>query len=733
MNKKIIQYGKRAFLNFFKLKQQQSKPQILSYLITNLCNSHCITCNIWKEREGKTIELNDLKATLDKELFSEIRHVGISGGEPSIFPDLKYHIKEILNSLPNIKSVSITSNSIQPDFWINNLEPIFGTCKEKNVYFQINLSLDGVGEVHNKVRGTNGNFESFEKVLSLVREKQIPYQIHTTINRYNVYHVNAILGYAKSKNADIIFRLASEISRLSNKRVIERISLDKKQISFFCDFINSESLLNYTRSIGRKLYYKHLANQLLKTGKRSAPCYFQKEGVVLSSDKNLFYCSRFETPFSEIYDIDLSKSFFNDRLRNNCISENCSSCYHDQTGFWSFSEVLGQLFGKKLLPVRKAYYVSKNLFLANRLIDKQRDFNEVTNVGIVGMYGGEHVGDAAILGGVIWRLKNRYPHLGKVSVYSFRKDRTECWADNLTQLSDIEIKVYDNNQSFVKELKGTQILVWAGGPMMELPLVMTQNYYFIRKALSFGCKIEIEGIGYGPLNSFFGKYMSKKILKAASAVTARSEKDKNAISRVLSNDKIENLGDPAFNYLSLLPDELNLQQEEKRTIDRLLNQRNGRKLVAVNLRPLWGRYGNDKSFDFDNFLNEIILSLSELIKRNYFVVFFPMNSDQFGFSDLDVANEIASRLSKPESFQIWETEPTIAGLIHFLRHSDLAICMRFHAAIFALSQKIMTIGLDYSLSGKGKVSTLFDKEELCLNIKDFKSEEILNLVGYLND
>ena len=44
-------------------------------------------------------------------------------------------------------------------------------------------------------------------------------------------------------------------------------------------------------------------------------------------------------------------------------------------------------------------------------------------------------------------------------------------------------------------------------------------------------------------------------------------------------------------------------------------------------------------------------------------------------------------------------------LLHLLRRLDAAVAMRFHAAVFALTQKVPLIGVDY-FTGAGKVSEL---------------------------
>ena len=97
----------------------------------------------------------------------------------------------------------------------------------------------------------------------------------------------------------------------------------------------------------------------------------------------------------------------------------------------------------------------------------------------------------------------------------------------------------------------------------------------------------------------------------------------------------------------------------------------------------------------------------------------PMNSDQFGFSDLEVAYKLENKIravSKDIDFKIWETEPDINNCIYLLRKTSLTISMRFHGCIFSLANNIPTLGLDYSTYEKGKVYSLFKDFNLENNI-----------------
>lgn len=108
----------------------------------------------------------------------------------------------------------------------------------------------------------------------------------------------------------------------------------------------------------------------------------------------------------------------------------------------------------------------------------------------------------------------------------------------------------------------------------------------------------------------------------------------------------------------------------------------------------------------------------------------PMNADQFGFSDLEIAFKLEKRiklLSNHIDFKIWEYEPDINNCIYLLKKAKLTISMRFHGCIFSLASRIPTIGIDYSTSEKGKVYSLFkdfEMENYVINIKDISSRRL---------
>ena len=85
-----------------------------------------------------------------------------------------------------------------------------------------------------------------------------------------------------------------------------------------------------------------------------------------------------------------------------------------------------------------------------------------------------------------------------------------------------------------------------------------------------------------------------------------------------------------------------------------------------------------------------------------------MNAIQFGSSDLLSAYRIKRLLGSDVDFRVWEADASLDGVIALLRRFDTAITMRFHAAIFALSQECKVVGIDYRIGKRDKIAGLMD-------------------------
>src|SRR4030067_2729522 len=73
----------------------------LNLMVNDICNSHCVMCNVWKRKQEKEFTPSQLAAILQDPLFDKLQSVGVSGGEPTLREDLH----EVLEVITRKKSI----------------------------------------------------------------------------------------------------------------------------------------------------------------------------------------------------------------------------------------------------------------------------------------------------------------------------------------------------------------------------------------------------------------------------------------------------------------------------------------------------------------------------------------------------------------------------------------------------------------------------------------------------
>src|SRR5688572_31049054 len=79
---------RRAALRMSSNSSPVLRPKTLNVQAIDVCNSRCVMCNIWKDGVNETMSLDELRVYLKTPFFSEVTHVGITGGEPTLRKDL---------------------------------------------------------------------------------------------------------------------------------------------------------------------------------------------------------------------------------------------------------------------------------------------------------------------------------------------------------------------------------------------------------------------------------------------------------------------------------------------------------------------------------------------------------------------------------------------------------------------------------------------------------------------
>lgn len=344
---------------------------------------------------------------------------------------------------------------------------------------------------------------------------------------------------------------------------------------------------------------------------------------------------------------------------------------------------------------------------------------ELRRVLVIGAYGGDHIGDTAIFGGVLFRMHRRYGTREAILV-----SQRPAHSARLVAMLDtpVRVRVEDYRQeAAARLLREVDAVVFAGGPLMDLPKQLVKHLYTVARARRQGKPFVIEGIGAGPFIRKPSAWTARLLVRMAERITVRTAADGRQ-PLVQGLDPIVGR-DPAFDYLDTRGRELTrVPEDDRRWLDRLFAGTNGRVTIGINLRPLRSDYtvGAPASqraeytrmveHRFEERLAQAMTRLHQAAAPGAApcFVFYPMNSIQFGSSDLRSACRLRRRLPPEVDFRVWEADPSIDGVVALLRRVDAAITMRFHATIYAISQRTRVIGVDYRPGKKDKVAALLD-------------------------
>ena len=281
-------------------------PLNLTITPSSRCNSRCVTCNIWKK------QADELSLEEWDQVFGSLGRVPywvtISGGEPF----LNRGIVALCQSLyehcrPGI--INIPTNGLLHTAIPDAVEAIARSCPDSQII--INLSLDGVGERHDRIRGVPGSFERFEKSYQALKRLRCPnlsVGIHSVISTFNVDDVASLYDYAFSLEPD------SYITEIAEERVeLDTVGLEITpslgQYSKAMDLLVNRIADQRFRGISKvtqafRVEYYRLVKAILARQTQVIPCYAGWTSSQIYADGQVWPCCVRADNLGNLRDVD---------------------------------------------------------------------------------------------------------------------------------------------------------------------------------------------------------------------------------------------------------------------------------------------------------------------------------------------------------------------------------------------------------------------------------------------
>ncbi len=139
--------------------QGRGLPVSAGVYLTDACNSRCVMCDIWKNREKHVYPREAQERAIDVLSKAGCLYYSISGGEPTLVQDLPERLAYAAKKIPY---VHLVTNGFLVDA---ALARSLGSSGVK----EISISIDGTEEFHNAVRGVNDAYAKAWRALELFR------------------------------------------------------------------------------------------------------------------------------------------------------------------------------------------------------------------------------------------------------------------------------------------------------------------------------------------------------------------------------------------------------------------------------------------------------------------------------------------------------------------------------------------------------------------------------------
>jgi MoaA/NifB/PqqE/SkfB family radical SAM enzyme len=283
-------------------------------------------CGIWKKK-GPEMSLEQIKKLIEDPLFDNIKYCGLGGGEPTLREDLPDIANLIISRCKKLKNIGFSTNGLIPELSFRQSEAIADLCKNKNIDFGVTVSLDGLGEIHDKVRGVEGAFKkasrTLESLIELKKHKKLGVGTNCVISKYNAEGLPALYSWVKDHEISNDFAIARVQSRFSNEKY--DIFLTKSQIpgvKKFIDFLEKKNPFSF---------HYYTLNRVLAKKKRQLTCPLAIEGVRIDPNGDMYYCFN-SNPIGNVFQRDASSIYYdpkNIKYRRFLERKICPECTQD--------------------------------------------------------------------------------------------------------------------------------------------------------------------------------------------------------------------------------------------------------------------------------------------------------------------------------------------------------------------------------------------------------------------
>ncbi|PIS37414.1 MAG: hypothetical protein COT35_06145 [Nitrospirae bacterium CG08_land_8_20_14_0_20_52_24] len=307
------------------------RPKFVCFPVTFRCNSRCQMCNIWKTPgSAEEMDLRKIEEVFSNPLFKNVEEMVLHGGEPTLRQDIKDIYGIVIRCCPKLKKITSSTNGLKPDLVRKRVQEILSVVNPDAVRLTFTVSIDGLKESHEKIRGIPGGFDRAMETLDVLKGFQNGYpidvQIITVIQPQNLSDLEKMEKLAKDYDVGIIFQPLMIDTFYHNSSVDSRLQFSKDQIRAYRKFVE-KNLVRNTNT--RSLFWKNYL-EMMNGGMRSVPCAYDRYVLSLYPTGEVLPCAKEDwVLFGNVHERAVDEIWFgkeSKKIRKRMRKEACPTC-----------------------------------------------------------------------------------------------------------------------------------------------------------------------------------------------------------------------------------------------------------------------------------------------------------------------------------------------------------------------------------------------------------------------
>jgi len=250
----------------------------INLAVTDMCNMKCKVCYIWKKPKND-LSLNDFRAIFRK--FKGLNWISFTGGEPFLRDDLVDIIDIAMKECSNLHTISIPTNGF---FTKKIMKDVKRVLKSDIPSLYVSISLDGLENVHDSVRGVKGSFKKAVNTFELLKnlgDRRLKVHFEYTISRFNEGRLPETVK-ALGKPEDFIISIAQNSFYYANEG--EKVKPSKKSLHSDIEWFLSNHKGRSIHDFATRMFLKSILE-----GKK-IPCVAGKNSFYIDTKGEIHPC-----------------------------------------------------------------------------------------------------------------------------------------------------------------------------------------------------------------------------------------------------------------------------------------------------------------------------------------------------------------------------------------------------------------------------------------------------------